>query len=116
MCLCLCVFFHSQDRDLWLTENNVATMQLEANSSAECQPCDCAHGYFRACTDVYENISLGYLDDPMKRSALQASLQIDRERYTCTHYIYIYIYRPAYTHVFSDLPISHTCHRAYRLP
>ena len=59
-----------KDRSDWLREDNIRTCCLEAHASAEMQPCDCAHAYFRTLCDAYENYCCGFLDDPTARTTL----------------------------------------------
>ena len=59
------------ERNLWLEQNNMTTAQLIAHSTAEAQPCDAGNAYWRALTDVYEDVAAGFDQDPVNRASLE---------------------------------------------
>ena len=61
-------------REMLMEEHNVTTSQLEAHASARMQPCDAVHGFWRATTDLYEDVAFGFNDDPLARHTLEGFL------------------------------------------
>ena len=110
------------DRSMWCEENNVTTICLAPHSSAETQPCDCVHAYFRALCDSYEEWCCGYDENPTKRRTLMEprpslarAFSFSLHLSSClspsyiylpsttshqTRGIYIYIYRSVYMPIY----------------
>lgn len=58
-------------RDMFMSTNNITTFQFVAKSTADMQPCDAIHAYWRRLTDVYEQVSCGFSNDLTLRPRLE---------------------------------------------
>ena len=58
-------------RKIFTDTNNIVTFQFVAKSTADMQPCDAIHAYWRRLTDVYEQVSCGFSNDITLRPRLE---------------------------------------------